>query len=61
MNTEITAEDHDTVLSERDMLLALVEGAQKREAEAERTLQLLILAGHVDENRVQQARKLAKS
>lgn len=50
----------DEIKMERDALQSIVASAQKREAEAERTLQLLLIAGHVQEDRVEQARALAR-
>ena len=53
-------EDPSKIKAERDALISIVESSQKREAEAERTLQLLLTAGHVQEDRVEQARALAR-
>jgi len=50
----------EEITQERDALLSIVEGAQRRERESERTIQLLVIAGHVKEDRVNQARELAK-
>jgi hypothetical protein len=50
----------DEIKTERDVLLQVVQGAQQREQESERTIQLLLIAGHVKEDRVNQARELAK-
>lgn len=54
-------EDYDKIKNERDVLLSIVESAQRRELEANRTIELLVLAGHVKEDRVAQARELARA
>ena len=53
-------EEPHKIKTERDALLSIVEWAQRREAEAELTLQLLLAAGRVQEARVEQARALAR-
>ena len=45
---------------ERNALFAIVEGAQKREAEAERVITLLVAAGVVTEDKIEQAREIAR-
>jgi hypothetical protein len=59
-NDSPTSEDYRRVTNERDALRSIVAGAQQREAEAERIIKLLILAGHLDEDKLATARELAR-
>ena len=55
-----TEQAYEELKNERDVLLTLTQSAQKAEKELKLTLELLILAGHVNTKHVQQARELAK-
>lgn len=54
-------ETPEEIKQQRDALLAIERAAQKREGEANRTIALLIAAGLVSEEKVEQARELARS
>lgn len=54
-------DDLETIKAQRDVLIKSLESAELRALEAERIIQLLILAGHVKSARVDQARDLAQS
>lgn len=58
--TPPSEETPESIKTQRDVLLKIVQNAQRGEQEAENTLKLLITAGHVFEYRVEQARALAK-
>lgn len=54
-------EDIEQITQQRDALQSIVGGSQKREAETELTLQLLVLRGDVTQQQVDQARAFAKA
>lgn len=61
--TELSAphpRDYRRAITERDALQSIVADAQRREAEAERTIALLLAAGHLKEDKLEQARALAR-
>jgi hypothetical protein len=53
-------ETPEEIKQERDALLTINGAAQKREEEWKMIMDLLILAGHVTQERVEQARKLVR-
>lgn len=53
-------ETHEEIKSQRDALLAVNGEAAKRAQLLERALELLLLAGHVSKERVEQAKALAQ-
>lgn len=52
--------NYNKIKLERDALQSAIESAHKREAEAERVILLLIAIGIVDEDKIAQAREIAR-
>lgn len=50
----------EQIKAQRDVLLTIEGQAQKRHEKSERVIRLLIAAGHVHEDKVEQARALAE-